>query len=124
MARIPLPYPISANRYWRIARNRLYRSKEAEDFKRFASVSAKYARQVLEAGHVAVDIVLRPKLNVDGKASKTRLDLDNAIKVALDALNGIAWHDDKQVVSITASIGPPIKGGGLEVAVIPMPAAE
>ena len=29
-------------------------------------------------------------------------DLDNCIKLICDALNGIVWHDDKQVVRVTA----------------------
>lgn len=34
--------------------------------------------------------------------SKLRGDLDNYLKTVLDALNGIAWDDDRQVVKITA----------------------
>ena len=30
-------------------------------------------------------------------------DIDNLIKTVLDSLNGIVWHDDKQVVSVFAS---------------------
>lgn len=30
-------------------------------------------------------------------------DVDNMIKSVLDALNGAAWKDDKQVVCVTAS---------------------
>lgn len=29
-------------------------------------------------------------------------DIDNIIKVVCDALNGIAYHDDKQIISVTA----------------------
>lgn len=29
-------------------------------------------------------------------------DLDNSLKLVADALNGILWHDDKQIVSVTA----------------------
>ena len=32
-----------------------------------------------------------------------RKDLDNMAKLVLDALNGLAWHDDSQVVSIVAT---------------------
>lgn len=31
----------------------------------------------------------------------TKPDLDNCAKAILDALNGVAWHDDSQVVSLT-----------------------
>lgn len=30
-------------------------------------------------------------------------DIDNVAKIVLDALNGVAWWDDAQVVSLTAS---------------------
>ena len=30
-------------------------------------------------------------------------DTDNCIKFVLDALNGVAWHDDYQVVQINAT---------------------
>ena len=29
-------------------------------------------------------------------------DVDNICKLILDALNGVAWHDDTQVISIEA----------------------
>jgi len=28
----------------------------------------------------------------------TKPDMDNVVKLVMDALNGVAWHDDKQVV--------------------------
>ena len=56
---------------------------------------------VLDRG-VSVSLVLRPKLTRRGQASKVRLDLDNCIKVALDALIGIAY-DDAQVVELSVS---------------------
>jgi Holliday junction resolvase RusA-like endonuclease len=42
------------------------------------------------------------------KSNKTRLhtqrpDLDNMLKTLLDALNGVIWHDDSQVFSVTAT---------------------
>lgn len=36
---------------------------------------------------------------IDGRISPTKKpDVDNVIKIVLDALNGFAWHDDAQVV--------------------------
>lgn len=44
-------------------------------------------------------------------------DLDNYVKVALDALNGLAWADDRQVVSIAASITRESATPGLTVTI-------
>lgn len=37
------------------------------------------------------------------RASKRRCDLDNLVKLVQDALNGIAWVDDEQIVDLAAS---------------------
>ena len=40
---------------------------------------------------------------LDGRMRPTgKPDLDNCLKLVADALNGIAWHDDKQVVEVLA----------------------
>lgn len=45
--------------------------------------------------------VIVERIDLDMK-SKLRGDLDNYVKTVLDALNGVAWDDDSQVVKITA----------------------
>ena len=114
---IHLPYPISANRYWRTFRGMTVRSKEADEYKRTVAHSAFVAGWQAKEGPVAVAITFHPKLTKQGKASETRLDLDNVIKVTLDALNGSAWRDDKQVTRIVAELGAAIPHGGLTVSV-------
>lgn len=36
-------------------------------------------------------------------ATARRVDVDNLVKLTLDALNGIAWEDDSQIVHVTAT---------------------
>jgi crossover junction endodeoxyribonuclease RusA len=71
------------------------------------------------AGAVSLVVVLHPILTAKGKASETVIDLDNSLKVALDALQGVAFANDRQVKKIYLSYGPPMVGGGLSVSVDP-----
>lgn len=112
---IDLPYPPSANRYWRIFRNRAVPSKDATAYKRAVRSRCCSLRPV--GGKIAVSVTLRPKLTKAGKASKVIIDLDNCLKVALDALQGIAYHNDAQVVEIFARYGEPVEAGGLTIEV-------
>ena len=107
--RLKLPYPISANRYWRtrvagkIAVT--YVSAEAKSYKSIVAWMATAAGAKPIIGPVKMDLCLCPKQNKDGSSSKVRFDLSNSIKVLEDALNGVAYVDDKQVVAIQASVG-------------------
>lgn len=40
---------------------------------------------------------------INRKYCNKKCDIDNIVKIVLDALNGICYNDDKQVVKITAS---------------------
>lgn len=57
------------------------------------------------AVHIVVDTegiaIIVERVDLDSK-SKLRGDVDNYVKTILDALNGIAWVDDSQVVKLTA----------------------
>lgn len=112
---IRFPYPISANRYWRTCRGRTVVSAEAKAYKEHAAWLAKAAGWRVIDGDVAVQYILHPKLTKGGKASLTRLDLSNAVKVIEDAMNGIKWTDDKQVCAMCAVVGEPCKDGGITV---------
>jgi crossover junction endodeoxyribonuclease RusA len=113
---VTLPYPVSANRYWVMAKRgtKTYMlvSDEANAFK--AEV---YAR-CLEAGirrpivgRVELRVELYPELPKDWekRAAKSKhwsdsvrcMDLSNALKVTEDALKGVAFGDDSWVRSIT-----------------------
>ena len=119
MVRLKLPYPVSANRYWRIWRNKAVRSAEATAYKSVVRRIAQEAGVMPSEGSVAVCLRLIPKANKDGSANKTVIDLDNALKVTLDALQGIAYENDKQVRLIFAGYADePEQYGGTDVIVM------
>lgn len=117
MIRLSLPYPVSANRYWRTIvqgkRALVFVSDEAKRYKRDAGWLARGAglRQPYECP-VELRITLTPKNGIC-------MDLDNALKVTIDALKGIAYVDDSQVRKITAERAPADGRGGLIVEVDP-----
>lgn len=89
-----IPYPPSANRYWRVpkALGRPILSSEARAYKQLAGYEALRQGVKKVPGPLSIELrVYRPR-----KIG----DLDNTAKVALDSLNGIAWDDDGQIVHL------------------------
>lgn len=118
---LSLPYPVSANRYWRSGKNnRIYLSPEAKSYKKQVRAIA-LASGVLNpmVGHVEVMALFHARANKDGTESGSVLDLDNVTKVLLDAMNNLVYVDDKQVRRYLVEFSHPIKGGGLTVTVSP-----
>lgn len=113
-----LPYPVSTNRYWRKTNTgKVYKSKEAAEYKKAAVSVAKHVDINNPHSPHACDIELHvdifPKQNKDGTESKKLLDIDNCLKVALDALEGLAYIDDKQVRRLIVNYGAAKIDGGL-----------
>ena len=90
--KITLPYPPTANLYWRMFRNRIVKSADARNYQKRVALIARGFRKLV--GPVGIHV----------KAYRPRRigDLDNTLKVVLDALRGIAYEDDKQIISIHA----------------------
>ena len=122
--RVTLPYPPSANRYLRHTARGTYRTREADYYRNYAAAMARDAGAKMLAGPVSILAILHPRMTKKGKASETRIDLDNCCKVSLDALQGIAYEDDKQVHRIVMEVGAPVMGGGLTLEVKPAMAGE
>lgn len=114
---IVLPYPVSANRYWRNFRGRMVISSEAKAYKKQVAWSFSAFGIEPANGDVSLSIKLHPKLTKKGAASRTICDLDNVLKVVFDALQGVLYVNDKQVKKLTAEIGEPVDGGGLSVGI-------
>lgn len=56
---------------------------------------------------LATDSIVVSVYKRDHKPKGMRGDLDNYVKAILDALNGAAWVDDRQIVALTArKVGP------------------
>ena len=131
MIRLELPYPVSANRYWRQVRigdrAAIALSKEAKVYKREVAWIATQARVKPIVGYVLLRIFLTPHCPIDAAARATQspnlwalgvesLDLGNCEKVLSDALNGIAWTDDRQLERIELErTEPGVKGCVVEI---------
>lgn len=133
---LTLPYPISANRYWRSRAvkgvSMTYVSPEAMAYKQQVAWLAEEAgiRKPI-AGRVAVSYTLYPKRPQDWakRAEKNPLgwddtvaclDLDNAQKVLMDALKGVVIEDDKWVRRIEAERAEPDGDARLVVRIWPL----
>jgi crossover junction endodeoxyribonuclease RusA len=133
---VVLPPPVSANVYWRTRVVKgvalTYVSAEAEAFKRqvAAALMETGITQPI-AGRVAVTMTLYPhrpldwakraELNPLGWDDGVRsIDLDNAIKVTLDALKGLAFVDDALVRRIEAERAEPDGEARLVVRICPL----
>jgi crossover junction endodeoxyribonuclease RusA len=88
-----LPEPPSSNRYWRVFRGHAVTSAEARAYKKRVAVML-HAKVRPPTGPVSV--------TVSWYRSRKSGDLDNRLKVTLDALKGIAFRDDKQVTVLHA----------------------
>lgn len=144
MIELSLPYPISANRYWgeRIVTPKgggkrgfvqRYVTPEARAYRETVAWMAKSAG-LLEpiVGRVKVTIELYPHRPLDW-AKRMRehgdwwddtvqcIDLDNARKVLLDSLNGIAFTDDGRIFADSGQrMEPDEKGERVVVRVEPI----
>ena len=117
MNRLVLPYPISTNRYWRNFRGMMVKSSEAREYKaKIQAIAWQQGYGCPLDGPVHVEMSYHPKKPKTYKGGPVRsFDLDNVAKVAIDALNAIAWHDDSQITHLSISKADPIPDGGLVV---------
>lgn len=91
-----LPLPPSSNRYWRVWRGRAVVSTEARAYKLNARLRALSQGMRPVSGPVVLNLVVY-------RARKAG-DLSNRIKVAEDALQGVAYTNDSQVVELHARL--------------------
>jgi crossover junction endodeoxyribonuclease RusA len=115
--RLILPYPVSANRYWRHFRGMTVKSADARKYQaecQAIALSAGYSEPLQGPIHVEMSYHPKKPKKATGKPVRS-LDCSNVCKVAEDALNGIAWVDDKQITHLSIAKCEPIEGGALIV---------
>jgi crossover junction endodeoxyribonuclease RusA len=129
-----LPYPISANRYWRpihiAGRTMQAPSKEAKQYRLDVSrICAAAGITGPIAGRIALGVRLFPARPQDWARRARKLgaawhddvrciDLDNANKVILDSLKGVAFDDDKWVHRLQCERMEPDEDGARVVVTI------
>ena len=92
--KLRLPYPPSANNLYATFRGRRIISAAGRRFKSEIAVLARQQGAEILDGDLAVTFrVFRPRKSGD---------LDNRLKISQDALKGICFADDKQIIEIHA----------------------
>lgn len=92
MQTLTLPVPPSSNRWWRKFRNRMVLSPEARAYKE--NVAKLAGRYLIEQGEISVSI--------DWYRQRRSGDLDKRQNILLDALQGVLFANDSQVVELHA----------------------
>lgn len=115
---LTLPYPLSVNRYWMPVKMKTHLAilptKEGRAYRADAAACC-IAQGVSKpiTGRVHIDVKLYPKRPQDWETRVRKLgaawddgvmciDIDNANKVLLDVLKGVAIEDDKWVRRLTS----------------------
>jgi len=94
VTRLVLPVPPSAGLYWRLARGRIVKTAAARAYQQGVKLRALAQGCRPISGPLAV--------TVQWFRAARRGDLDNQLKVVLDALQGAAYRNDNQIVELHA----------------------
>lgn len=105
---LDLPWPPSANRYWRNFKGVTVVSKEARDYRDRIARQVSYLYKVKKDIRLAVDMLIYPP-------DKRKRDIDNLIKVTLDALAKGLGFDDCRVDKLFVERFEIIKGGLVKI---------
>lgn len=111
MIAMTLPFPTSANRYWRNSKRGVYVSKEAMQYRE--RVAEIITALILDGAWCpSSSMRLRMKMVLNAP-TRRKYDIDNRIKVCIDALAHAGLiPDDEQVDSLTVDRGEYRKNNG------------
>ncbi len=133
---LALKYPVSANRYWSHGMVKghavTFVTKEAKEYRAHVAAVARAAGlRIPLDGRVSLHVKLFPQRPQDWAKRAQRdpdgwdddvrcIDLGNCEKVLSDALNRVAWIDDKQLHRITLERCEPDGEARVEVTIAPI----
>lgn len=110
--RITLPYALRGKQRARVTRRGTYTPPETVKAERALAQEAQVARVQMLTGPVALSVFIWIEPPVSWSKSKradaaarrkwvtVKPDVDNVLKLVGDALNGVAWADDKQIACV------------------------
>lgn len=106
-----LPWPPSANNYWRYMNGRVLVSKKARDYKKeVAWQSINWPVRDMQ-GRLSISIIAH-------EPDKRIRDLDNLLKISLDSLqSAAAFKNDSQIDKIIIERGAVVKNGELKISI-------
>jgi crossover junction endodeoxyribonuclease RusA len=114
---LDLPEPPSANRWWRNVRGRMVTSAEARQYKAdVLRLAVEQTRRPLSRARIAAPTPVRVTL-VWFRGRKAG-DLDKRIGVLMDALQGVCFENDSQVVELHATRIDRPRDAGVRVTVV------
>lgn len=114
---LTLPWPPSANHYWRRVGHKVLISADGRSYRRAVAECVMLARAELRCGPICVHGPLAVRFEAQPPDLRTR-DLDNLFKATLDALTHAGvWPDDGQIDDLSIVRLGPTKGGALRVVV-------
>lgn len=94
--RLTLPFPPSANKYWRNDGGRVLVSRAAKDYKQTVLYTAYQQLGAAKPNNGTV------RMWLDFYRARKAGDLDNSLKVLLDSLQGVLYVNDCQIEGLTA----------------------
>jgi len=99
---LTLPYPPSANHYWKRCGHRYFIAPKGVAFRTQVMVACAASGVRPLSGLVSLAVTLTP-------GDERRRDIDNVLKPLLDALtHGGAWNDDSQVSRLVVERHAPL----------------
>jgi len=96
MIELELPYPPSLNRYLKNWRGRMVKSQIAKDYQTVIKLRAKNHLEEKKLDLKPISEKIAVHLTLHAK-DRRQMDLDNAKKVVLDALQTVIYDNDRQI---------------------------